>query len=291
MKDAFALREAIPTLDDPVLIVMLSGWIDASTAAAGAMVAVQQECQTRVIGTFDPDSFIDYRARRPTMELRDGVNTRLVWSEIELSVGRDLAGRDLLTLSGPEPDSQWRLFADTVAGLATQLGVTSMVALGAYPFASPHTRPARLSCSSPSAEVVANVPYLKNSVDVPAGMGAVLEHALTDVGISAVGLWVQVPHYVSTMAHPEASVALIDGLQQVAGVRVEAAELRLEASRQRTRLDALVAGNDEHGAMVRQLEEMYDTSAQETLSLGNAQIPSGDELAAELERFLREQDN
>ena len=145
--------------------------------------------------------------------------------------------------------------------------------------------------TSTAAEVVAGVPYLKNSVDVPAGMGAVLEHALTDVGIAAMGLWVQVPHYVSTMAHPEASVALIEGLQQVAGIRVDATNLRQEATRQRTRLDDLVAGNDEHGAMVRQLEEVYDTSAQQTLSLGNAQIPSGEELAAELERFLREQDN
>ena len=291
MNDAFTLSEPLPQLDDPVLIVMLTGWIDASTAAAGAMAALHQDCATRLLGTFDPDAFIDYRARRPTMELRDGINTKLVWSEIELRVGRDAAGRDVVTLSGPEPDSQWRRFAQSVSSLATQLGVTSMVVLGAYPFASPHTRPARLSCSSPSADVVANVPYLKNSVDVPAGMGAVLEHALTDAGISALGLWVQVPHYVSTMAHPEASVALIDGLQQVAGITVEAATLRSDATRQRTRLDELVAGNDEHAAMVRQLEEMYDTSAQQTLSLGNAQIPSGDELAAELERFLREQDN
>ena len=291
MTDGLTLHEPLPPLTDPILVVMLTGWIDASTAAANAMATLHQECSTRVLATFDPDAFIDYRARRPTMELRDGVNTRLVWSEIELAVGRDLDGRDILTLSGPEPDSQWRRFASSVASLAGQLGVTSMVALGAYPFASPHTRPARLSCSSPSAEVVAGVPYLKNSVDVPAGMGAVLEHALTDVGIAAMGLWVQVPHYVSTMAHPEASVALIEGLQQVAGIRVDATNLRQEATRQRTRLDDLVAGNDEHGAMVRQLEEVYDTSAQQTLSLGNAQIPSGEELAAELERFLREQDN
>jgi hypothetical protein len=289
--DGLTLHEPMPQLTDPTLVVMMTGWIDASTAAANAMSALQHECSMRVLATFDPDVYIDYRARRPTMELRDGVNTKLVWSEIELRVGRDLDGRDVLTLSGPEPDSQWRRFAGSVAALAGQLGVTSMVSLGAYPFASPHTRAARLSCSSPSADVVAGLPFLKNSVDVPAGMGAVLEHALTDVGIAALGLWVQVPHYVSTMAHPEASVTLIDGLQHVSGIRVGAANLRQEATRQRIRLDDLVAGNDEHSAMVRQLEEAYDSSAQQTLSLDNAPIPSGEELAAELERFLREQDN
>jgi hypothetical protein len=289
--DGLLLREPLPGLVEPVLIVMLSGWIDASNAAANAMAAIREECECRVVGTFDPDLFIDYRARRPTMELRDGVNTRLVWSEIELAVGRDVDGRDVLTLSGPEPDSQWRRFASSVAALAGHLGATTMVTLGAYPFASPHTRPARLSCSSPSADVVDAVPFLKNSVDVPAGMGAVLEHALTDVGVPSLGLWVQVPHYLSTMAHPEASVALLNGLQHVAGVRIAATKLRDESTRQRVRLDDLVAANDEHLTMVRQLEVAYDATVEEAGHLDPASLPSGDELAADFERFLREQDS
>ena len=111
----------------------------------------------RPLATFDGDTFIDYRARRPTMELREGVNTRLVWADIELHVGRDADGHDVLLLSGPEPDSQWRRFADASSTLAVELGVRKMVALGAYPFATPHTRDPRLSSSSPSADVVASV--------------------------------------------------------------------------------------------------------------------------------------
>lgn len=290
MSDPYILHEPLPSLDAPVLVVMLTGWIDASGAAAAAMTTVQDEWSVRPLATFDGDSFIDYRARRPTMELRDGVNTRLLWADIELHVGRDASGRDVLTLSGPEPDSQWRRFADVVSTLAARMGVRQMVVLGAYPFATPHTRPPRLSSSSPSADVVANVPYLKNSIDVPAGMGAVLEHACTDKGVPALGIWAQVPHYVSAMSYPAATLALLTGLHEVAGLVVDAAAVRQETIIQRQRLDQLVAGNDEHRAMVAQLEALYDQSQEQSLSLGAADIPTGEELAAEFERFLRDQD-
>jgi PAC2 family len=164
------------------------------------------------------------------------------------------------------------------------------VVLGAYPFATPHTRDPRLSSSSPSADEVANVPYLKNSVDVPAGMGAVLEHAFADKGIPALGIWAQVPHYVSAMSYPAATLALLTGLHDVAGLEVDAAGIRQETVIQRQRLDQLVAGNDEHRAMVGQLEELYDQAQQQTDLFGTGIMPTGDELAAEFEKFLRDQD-
>jgi hypothetical protein len=290
MTDPYRLHEPLPPLDQPVLVVMLTGWIDASSAAAAAMTTVQEEWSVRPLATFDGDTFIDYRARRPTMELREGVNTRLLWADIELHVGRDVDGHDVLTLSGPEPDSQWRKFADVVSTLAVDLGVKQMIALGAYPFAAPHTRQPRLSSSSPSADVVAGLAYLKNSVDVPAGMGAVLEHALFDKGVPALGIWAQVPHYVSAMSYPAASLALLTGLNEVAGLVVDAAAIRQETIIQRQRLDQLVASNDEHRAMVSQLEELYDQAKQQTDLLGTGGIPTGDELAAEFEQFLRDQD-
>jgi len=285
----YTLHEPLPTLASPVMIVMLTGWIDASAAAAAAMTTLQEESAVRPLATFDGDAFIDYRARRPTMELREGINVRLVWADIELGVGSDSDGNDVVTLSGPEPDSQWRRFAEVASTLAVELGVSKMVVMGAYPFATPHTRDPRLSTSSPSPEVVADLAYLKNSIDVPAGMGAVLEHAFVDKGVPALGIWAQVPHYVSAMSYPAATLALLNGLHEVAGVRVDATAIRQETIIQRQRLDQLVAGNDEHRAMVNQLEELYD-SQQQTGMLGAAGIPTGDELAAEFERFLRDQD-
>ena len=288
---SYELHQELPVLDQPVLVVHLTGWIDASGAGAAALTAVNDECATNLLATFDGDAFIDYRARRPTMELRDGVNTKLVWDEIQLRVGHDPNNKAVLTLIGPEPDSRWREFASVVTQLAGQLGVRQMVALGAYPFATPHTRPPRLSSSSPSAEVLANLPYLKNSVDVPAGISAVLEHALSDAGIASLGMWVQVPHYVSAMSYPAATVALLQGLHEVTGLAVSANEAVHEAEIQRHRIDKLVAANDEHGTMVSNLESLYDQAGEQTMSLGDAQLPSGDDLAAEFERFLREQDN
>lgn len=284
------LHEPLPVLTDPVLVTMLTGWIDASGAAAAAMAAVEQSAAVRPLATFDGDLYIDYRARRPTMELREGVNERIVWPEIELHVGRTVDGRDLLTLTGPEPDSAWRHFARGVADLVVALGVRQAVFFGAYPFAAPHTRPARLSCSAPSAELVASVPFLKNSVDVPAGMGAVLEHALHDRSISALGLWAQVPHYLGTMSYPAASVALLDGLRQVTRVDIDSGALRSEATIQRERVDQLVSANSEHQVMVQQLETLYDESLSDLhRPITSDEIPTGDELAAELEQFLRDQ--
>src|SRR6056297_3232017 len=201
-------------LHEPVLVVMLTGWIDAAGAAAAAADALSKECETSPILRFDDDTFIDFRARRPVMELRDGINTDLVWSTIELRAGRSTSGRDVLVLTGPEPDMAWHRFGRAVADIAVELGVRQMIGFGAYPFAAPHTRSPRLSCMSPSTEVLANVTFLRSSIDVPAGVAAVLEHALHARRIPALGIWMQVQHYVTAMPYPSASVALLDGLTE-----------------------------------------------------------------------------
>jgi hypothetical protein len=296
MSDDHRFVREPPVLDEPVLVVMMTGWIDASGAAAAAMSTIEKETAALPLVTFDDDTYIDYRARRPMLELRDGVSTRLVWSSPELKVGHDANGRDVLLLSGPEPDMAWHRFATTVADLAQQLAVTKMAALGAYPFAAPHTRPPNLSATSPSAEVIAELPFRTSSVDVPAGMAAALEHALAGRGIPAVGIWSQVPHYVASMSYPAASVALLEGLTLATGITIDGAELRREAVLQRERLDQLVEGNDEHRAMVAQFERMYDAAEQEAEraagndpAAGGLELRSGDEIAAEVERFLRDQ--
>lgn len=293
MSDDHRFVADVPTLEDPVLVVMMSGWIDASGAAAAAMVTLDRETGATPLVTFDDDTYIDYRARRPTLQLRDGVSTRLVWSAPELKVGRDLNGRDVLLLSGPEPDMAWHRFATTIADLAEQLAVSRMTALGAFPFAAPHTRPPQLSVTSPSAEVVAALPFRTSSVDVPAGMAAALEHAVWDRGIPALGIWSQVPHYVATMSYPAASVALLDGLSTATGITVDASELRREAVLQRERLDQLVEGNDEHQAMVAQFERLYDAADEQPPTgrpgEGGLELRTGEEIAGEIERFLRDQ--
>ena len=284
-----------PTLTDPVLVVMLNGWIDAGGASRAAMAAIEDESDTTPFVEFDDDAYIDFRARRPTMELRDGLHTVLQWERILLSAGTDRTGRDLLLLSGPEPDMAWHRFVGEVAGLAEQLGVVQMAHFGSYPFAVPHTRPARISVTTPSEDVLARVPFLRSSIDVPAGVAAVLEAELYARDIPTIGIWAQVPHYIATLTYPAASVALLDALREATGLVIEAPDLRAEVHLHVERLNALIEGNDEHVGMLHQLERIYDASADSVEVEGAApiaptlELKSGDELAAELEQFLRDQ--
>jgi len=291
--DSFRWLADQPDLVDPVLIVMLTGWIDAGGAAQAAVDAITEEGAASPIIEFDDDTYVDYRARRPTMELREGLHSVLHWERITLSVARDQTGRDLLVLAGPEPDMAWHRFTRVMGDLATRLGVRHMAHLGAYPFAVPHTRSPRLSVSSPSQDVLARVPFLRSSIDVPAGVAASLEREMHERGIPALGIWAQVPHYISAMSYPAAGVALLDGLREATDVVIDGAALRNEVLVQGRRLDGMIGGNDEHAKMIEQLEQLYDAGDDvvDVIDGGpSLEMRSGDELAAELEQFLRDQD-
>jgi proteasome assembly chaperone (PAC2) family protein len=282
---------AEPALRDPLLLIGLEGWIDAGAAAGQAMAQIADETGATTIARFSSDAFIDYRARRPTMQLRDGVMDDLIWPTIELRAGRDNDGNDVLLLVGAEPDGQWQLFLGIVEGFAHKFEVRAVAGIGAYPFNVPHTRPSLVAGSASSAALVERAGLLRNSVDVPAGIGAAIEHRLAGMGIDAFGLWVQVPHYASAGAYPAASVALIDTLRQLTHLAVDATPLREAATAHRLRLDELVSQSAEHLGMVRQLEEAFDAMMKpsEAMVRPGEPLPSGEELAAELERFLRDQ--
>ncbi|MGA1439224.1 MAG: PAC2 family protein [Ilumatobacteraceae bacterium] len=286
---------AMPTLDAPVLVVALDGWIDAAGAARDAFRIVVDESDASPVAEFDDDVYLDFRARRPTMELREGLNSVLEWQRITLSVGRDGTGRDLLLLGGPEPDMSWHRFCRLVRDVAVSTGVRRMVHFGAYPYAVPHTRPTLLSMTSPSQDVLARSPFLRSSIDVPAGVAAVLEHELHSSGIEALGIWAQVPHYVASFSFPAASGALLDGLRTATDVVSDAAALRTDMIERGRRLDELIAGNAEHTRMIAQLETLYDDVDRPSIGQGPSpesasDLPSGEELVAELEAYLRDQE-
>jgi proteasome assembly chaperone (PAC2) family protein len=281
----------LPVLQQPILVAMLTGWIDASAAAAAAMEALVTETNAVPLIEFDADTFVDYRARRPLMELRDGVITNLNWSAPRIMLGHDKNNEPVLLLTGPEPDSRWQHFAQCVIELSEQLKVRRMLGMGAYPIATPHTRAVKISCTSPDAHLVSLLPFIKSSVDVPAGMEAVLEQAMFNHGIQSVGLWAQVPHYVASMSYPAAAAALIAAVCDTGGISISTDALREQAGVQRERLDQLVRGNSEHLAMLSQLETAFDNThidGMPTSGFGSGPLPSGDELAAELEQFLRD---
>ncbi|HTZ10612.1 MAG TPA: PAC2 family protein [Acidimicrobiales bacterium] len=282
-------RHASRPLETPVLVVALEGWVDAGLGADGAISSLLSAEPTELLATFDGEVLIDQRARRPVVHISHGVNEGLTWPVIQVRAGHDMAGADLCFLVGPEPDFRWPSFVSAVLALAGELGVRLVVGLGAFPAPAPHTRPVRLAATAPlaSADLVAQVGVVQGELDVPSGVWGALEIAFGEAGIPAVGLWARVPHYVAGMAFPAASAALLDGLAAVGDLALDAAALHAAGDASLRQVDELIAKSDEHTAMVRQLERSVDAAEGTPLDVGH--LPTGEELAAELERYLRDE--
>ncbi len=272
-----------PDLHLPVMLVHFDGWIDSGQSASAAINHIIGGIDAFPVATFDTEWLIDHRARRPVMHLVDGVNTGIDWPKIELIAGRDKDGNDVLVLSGAEPDHNWRSFTAAVVSLATRFRVRRMVGLGAYPAAVPHTRPCRLSVTASTPDLAVG-DYANASLDVPAGVESALEKAFELAGIESLGLWAQVPHYILNAPYPTASLALVEALEGAAGVRIDPGVLAQKSITSRKRLDELVAGDSSHAEMIADLEQRQDESSRAELEM---QIP--DQLASEIERFLRAQ--
>ena len=282
-------RRADVTVDAPVLIVAMEGWIDAGLGAGAALASVLSQVDTEVVAAFDGDALIDQRARRPVLRIVNGVNEGLTWPEIQLRAGHDGAGNGVALLVGPEPDVRWRSFTADVMTLAQELGVRMMLGLGAFPSPVPHTRPTRLVATATDQALAARVGFMPGGIEVPAGIEAALEVACKDAGIPAIGLWARVPHYAAAMPYPAAAAALIDGLVDIGGLTLSAADLREAATRTAEQIDELISNSDEHRSMVTQLESQVDATENEQTDIDQSSLPTGDEIAAELERFLRGQ--
>jgi proteasome assembly chaperone (PAC2) family protein len=276
-----------PIVQEPLLIVSLEGWVDAGLGSTTAVASLLGNGPSEPVVTFNGEHFLDQRARRPVARIVNGVTTELTWPRTVVRQGTDESGRDLLFLVGPEPDFHWRAFTDAVVGLARSWRVRMVVGLGAFPAPAPHTRPVKLAATAPaeSAQLIEQVGIVQGELEVPAGVMAALEMAFGAAGTPTVSLWARVPHYVAGMPFPEASAALIEGLAAVGGLSLDSAALRRAADSSRRQVDQLIADNAEHQAMVRKLEENIDAS--EGNAMGVDEVPSGDEIAAELERFLR----
>lgn len=307
MSSLYELQADRPTLASPVLVMAPDGWIDAGLGGAGAMAALLAGIETEVVATFDIEVFLDLRARRPVARIVDGVLQDVTWPQIELRAGQDAAGHDVLVLAGPEPDNAWHAFAGAVAEVAAELGVRLVVGMGAFPAPVPHTRPAKLVATATTPELAATVGVVKGSLNVPAGILLALQRHFGDVGLPAIALWARVPHYAANRPYPEASVVLLEGLARVADIAVDSGDLRAAAQAARAYLDELTANSAEHAALVRQLEAQADAEeAGESAGAGESgesgegaagaaawpgPVPNADELVAEVERFLRDQED
>lgn len=280
---------ARPPRMDRVLVLGLEGWIDAGAGAAQAVAALKAGTTIELIGNFDSDALLDARSRRPMVQLTDGVHEAITWPTIQVWAGTDQHGTGVVLLTGPEPDLRWQAFTEDVLHLAADLSVTMTVGFGAFPATVPHTRPVRLAATATTRELADSVGFVPGTIEVPAGVHAAIEQAMGAENRPATGVWARVPHYIANIPYPAASVAILDGLRFLTGVDVDTSELEAAAEVTNARIDSLIGNSADHSAMLRALETQWDTEVGRISGPMPEDLPSGDELAAELERFLRDQ--
>jgi len=263
-------------LVEPVLVAAFDGWIDAGGAATTAVDLLATG--GAVIATFEGDTLFDYRARRPTLQIIDGRLTELTWPALTLRRSR-IAEKDVLVLSGAEPDFRWRELADDLVELVRRLGIAEWISVGAIPAAVPHTRTVPIMATASEAGVLrADVQRGPMGVmRVPSAALSVIDMAIATAGIPTVGYYGQIPHYVSG-PYPAASLELLRVLGTHLGLELPTGLLSAEAQQVGKRLAAAVAADETTREYVARLEAMVDES----------RLPSGDDLISDIERFLRE---
>ena len=259
---------------DVVLVTAFEGWVDA--AGVGSASAEHLAAGGEPVARFDSDALIDFRARRPELDIVEGMMKELRWPEISIrSVTID--GMPLLVMTGPEPDFRWHEFTREVITYARAVGVRKSISLGAIGSAVAHTKPTPLLATAADRRLLDDDEAVPDGLlRVPAAAVSALETAMTDAGIDARGIWAQVPHYVAG-PFSQGVIAVLERLGGHLGISIPLGTLTQEADSQRRRIDELVAERPEAQSYIEELEQLTPTT----------DIPSGDEIAAEIERFLR----
>jgi proteasome assembly chaperone (PAC2) family protein len=275
--------EELAPLHRPIMVLALRGLFDIAEVATDAVDTLAEGRVATVVAAIDPDPFYDFTQERPQVMLDHAELRQVVWPENEFRVARYPGGaHDLVLLAGVEPHLRYATFADAIIEVATQLACEVVVTLGAAPEAVPHSRPPQVVGSSTNDGLVRALGLSRPQYQGVTGLVGVLQQRLDTAGIPAVSLRVGVPHYLGNAKHPQSSAALLRHLEHVLGVPTGHAALAEDAMRWRSLHDEAVAEDDHASAYVAMLEHDYDRRME-------AAMPSADDLAAEFEKFLREQ--
>ncbi|KAF0962445.1 proteasome assembly chaperone family protein [Rhodococcus sp. T7] len=278
----------------PVLIHGLEGFSDAGHAVKLATTHLRESLESELVASFAVDELVDYRSRRPTMTFKADHFSDYDQPELNLYALKDTAGTPFLLLAGMEPDLRWERFTTAVRLLAEQLGVRRTVGINAIPMAIPHTRPLGVTAHSTNKDLIKDHQRWSGELQVPGSASSLIELRMAQHGHESVGFSVHVPHYLAQTDYPGAAETLLENVSDVTDLDLPLAALGEAAARVREQVDEHIAGNDEVQTVVHALERQYDAyvTAQEqqsTLLASEEDLPSGDELGAEFERFLAEQ--
>jgi proteasome assembly chaperone (PAC2) family protein len=270
-----------PELVEPVAICGFEGWNDAGDAATAAIEHLQLTWEATELSEIDPDDYYDFQVTRPTVRLVDGVTRRVEWPTTRLSVCRPPgAERDVVLIHGIEPNMRWRKFCGELIDQLEELGVTTVVTLGALLADTPHTRPVPVTGTAYDAASAAQFGLERSRYEGPTGIVGVLQDACVQAGLPAISIWAAVPHYVSQPPSPKATLALLHRVEEVLDVEVPLGDLPDQAEEWQRTVSEMAEEDEDVRNYVRALEERGDAD----LALNET---SGDAIAAEFERYLR----
>lgn len=275
-----------PALRSPVLVASFSGWNDAANAASTALGAIAASLETELVARIDPEEFFDFQANRPTIEISDGELQGVEWPDnlIVAATASD-AERDLLLISGTEPSTRWRGFCNSVLDVAEACGVETVVTFGSLIADVAHTRPVPITGLATDGTMIDQLGFEDVAYEGPTGVLGIFHAVCRERGMSAASLWAAVPHYAAAVPNPKAGLALLRRLEGMIGIAVEATELEEAATAFEQQVTQAVEANPEIKEMVEHLEEQQD----EVAGFTQDDVPSGDAIAQEFQRFLRQQ--
>ena len=284
-----------PVLTRPVLIVAFRGWNDGGQGASLAGGYLTKVWDADRFAELEPEGFFDFQATRPHVSLVDGLTRRIDWPEnVFYHAPIPGADRDAIILLGIEPNLRWRTFSAEIVRLAQELGVELVVTLGALLADVPHTRPAPVTGTATDVELIEELGLERSRYEGPTGIVGVVQDAFRVAGIPSVSLWAAVPHSVSLAPSPRAALALCERLGPLIGAEIDVAELEVAAAEYAEQVTEAVSTDAETSAYVEELERrvdlLEDGEEEDDDEADEPEVPSGDSIAAELTRYLREHD-
>jgi proteasome assembly chaperone (PAC2) family protein len=283
--DALAWEAAPPELRSPILVCAFAGWNDAAGAATTALTTAAEALDAEVIAQVDPEEFFDFQANRPTISLSEGQTREIEWpGNVLMAASPSGAERDLVILAGTEPNLKWRTFSEGIAETAEGLGVELVISLGALIADVAHSLPVPITGLASDSDLIEQLDLQRSTYEGPTGVVGVLHDACNRRGIPSASLWAAVPHYVAAVPNPKAALALLRRFEGLAGIAVEASDLEEESESFEQQVSNAVSANPE----IQELVDRLEREAEEQVELGE-NIPSGEALARDFERYLRQQ--
>jgi proteasome assembly chaperone (PAC2) family protein len=283
-------EQAPNTLHDPILIAAFRGWNDAGEAASFAAGHMGQRWGANRFASIEPEDFYDFQVVRPQVRLVDGETREITWPSNEFSVATPQDGhRDVIILLGTEPNLRWKTFASCVLDVIQRYDVNLVLTLGALLADVPHSRPVQVTGTAVDRDLVARLGLQHSRYEGPTGIVGVVHDACARAHIPSASLWAAVPHYLAVTPNPKAALSLVDHAARLVGTSMDLEELKAETAAYEDRVGEIVASDEDVQAYVKLLEDRTDQIVLEE-KIDDAQLPSGETLAAELERYLRDRD-